>query len=113
MSDTPLNIPGGTYLPTETTFITDAYGQQWATSMSDARLRPRVFGIHVWYRRNARQPWQLLWVMEGLHGWLSVDRGKLRFIYNLTSMRGTMVRIIPEYRPNRKIPPPWEVTHEQ
>ncbi len=40
MSDQPLNIPGGTYTPTETTFVEDSIGQQWATSMSDVRLRP-------------------------------------------------------------------------
>ena len=97
--DTPLNIPGGTYTPTETTFVTDAIGQQWATSMSDARIRPKVFGIHVWYRRNTTAPWRFLFALEGCHGWLSVDRGELQFIYNLTGMRGAMRRIIPGYRP--------------
>lgn len=96
--DTPLNIPGGTYIPTQTCFVTDALGQQWATSMSDARLRPRVFGVHVWYRKNFRSPWEFLFVLEGLHGWLSVDRGRLQFIYNLPNMRGSMRRIIPGYR---------------
>ena len=97
--DTPLNIPGGTYTPTETTFVTDAIGQQWATSMSDARIRPKVFGIHVWYRLASNRPWQFLFALEGIHGWLSVDRGELQFIYNLTNMRGAMRRIIPGYRP--------------
>ena len=97
--DTPLNIPGGTYTPTETCFITDAIGQQWATSMSDARIRPKVFGVHVWYRRNATSPWRFVLAMEGCHGWLSVDRGELQFIYNLTNMRGAFRRIIPGYRP--------------
>ena len=97
--DTPLNIPGGTYTPTETTFVTDAIGQQWATSMSDARIRPKVFGIHVWYRRASNRPWQFLFALEGIHGWLSVDRGELQFIYNLTNMRGARRRIIPGYRP--------------
>lgn len=99
MSDTPLNIPGGTYLPTQTCFITDAIGQQWATSMSDARIRPKVFGVHVWYRRASNRPWQFLFALEGLHGWLTVDRGQLIFVYNLTNMRGTMVRTIAGYRP--------------
>jgi hypothetical protein len=68
MSDQPLNIPGGTYTPTETTFVEDSIGQQWATSMSDARLRPKVFGIHVWYRRNATAPWTFLFALENVHG---------------------------------------------
>ncbi len=99
MSDTPLNIPGGTYLPTQTCFITDSVGQQWATSMSDARIRPKVFGIHVWYRRNDKLPWTCLFAMEGIHGWLTVDRGQLQFIYNLPNMRGSMRRIIQGYKP--------------
>jgi hypothetical protein len=103
MSDQPLNIPGGSYLPTQTCFITDSIGQQWATSMSDARLRPKVFGIHAWYRRNATAPWQFLFVMEGIHGWLSVDRGQLQFIYNTPSTRsglgGSFRRIMQGYRP--------------
>jgi hypothetical protein len=110
MSDTPLNIPGGTYTPTQTTFITDAYGQQWATSMSAARLPNKQFGTHVWYRRSARHPWQFLYAFAECHGWLTVDRGKLQFIYNQPSMRGAMLRIIPEYRHNRNTPPPWETS---
>lgn len=43
--DTPLNIPGGCYMPTQTCFVTDAIGQQWATSMSDVRIRPRRYRI--------------------------------------------------------------------
>jgi hypothetical protein len=101
MSDTPLNIPGGSYLPTQTCFITDAIGQQWATSMSDARLRPKVFGVHVWYRKSATSPWQFLFVMEGRHGWLTVDRGRLQFIYNTPSTRsglgGSFRRIVSGY----------------
>lgn len=97
--DTPLNIPGGCYMPTQTCLVTDAIGQQWATSMSDARIRPKVYGIHLWYRRASNRPWQFLFALEGIHGWLSVDRGELQFIYNLKDMRGSMRRIIPGYRP--------------
>ena len=93
--DTPLNIPGGTYTPTQTCFVTDVTGQQWATSMSDARLRPKVFGIHVWYRKTATAPWQILFALEECHGWLSVDRGQLQFIYNRPKMAGAVRRIIP------------------
>jgi len=99
MSDQPLNIPGGTYTPTETTFVEDSIGQQWATSMSDARLRPKVFGIHVWYRRNATAPWTFLFALENVHGWLSVTNRQLQFIYNQPSMRGAMRRIMQGYRP--------------
>ena len=95
--DTPLNIPGGTYTPTQTCFVTDVTGQQWATSMSDARLRPKVFGIHVWYRKTATAPWQILFALEECHGWLSVDRGQLQFIYNRPKMAGAVRRIIPGY----------------
>jgi hypothetical protein len=97
MSDQPLNIPGGTYTPTETCFVTDAIGQQWATSMSDARLRPKLFGIHVWYRRNDKSPWQFLFALAECHGWLSVDRGQLQFIYNRPKMAGAMRRIVSGY----------------
>lgn len=97
MSDTPLNIPGGTYTPTQTCFITDAIGQQWATSMSDVRLTPRKFGTHVWYRKSANQPWAFLFAYADCHGWLSVDRGQLQFIYNRPSMRGAMRRIVSGY----------------
>ena len=95
--DTPLNIPGGTYTPTETCFVTDAIGQQWATSMSDARLQPRVFGIHVWHRKSANLPWQFLFAFAECHGWLNVDRGRLQFIYNKPKMQGAVRRIIPGY----------------
>ena len=95
--DTPLNIPGGTYTPTQTCFVTDVTGQQWATSMSDARLRPKVFGIHVWYRKTATAPWQILFALEECHCWLSVDRGQLQFIYNRPKMAGAVRRIIPGY----------------
>ena len=95
--DQPLNIPGGCYMPTQTCFVTDVTGQQWATSMSDVRLRPRVYGIHVWYRKTATAPWVCLFALEGIHGWLTVDRGQLQFIYNLPSMKGSMRRIIPGY----------------
>jgi hypothetical protein len=95
--DQPLNIPGGTYTPTQTCFVTDVTGQQWATSMSDARLRPKVFGIHVWYRKTATAPWQILFALEECHGWLSVDRGQLQFIYNRPKMAGAVRRIIPGY----------------
>lgn len=96
--DQPLNIPGGTYTPTETTFVSDYYGQQWATSMSDYGIRPRVFGVHLWWRQNPRDAWKLLFALEECHGWLSVNRGKLQFIYNRPSMRGAMRRIIPGYQ---------------
>ena len=96
--DEPLNIEGGSYMPFKTCLVTDAIGQQWATSMSDARLRPRVYGVHVWYRRNKKSPWQFLFVLEGIHGWLDVDRGQLQFVYNLPNMRGSRYRIIPGYK---------------
>ena len=97
-TDTPLNIPGGTYTPTETSFVTDAIGQQWATSMSDVRLRPRVFGTHVWYRKNPTSPWQFLFALEECWGWLSVNRNQLQFIYNKPKMGGAMRRIITGYQ---------------
>lgn len=97
MSDQPLNIPGGTYTPTQTCFITDAIGQQWATSMSDVRLSPRVFGVHVWYRRNATSPWTFLFAHAECHGWLSVDRNQLQFIYNRPKMAGAMRHILQGY----------------
>ena len=96
--DTQLNIPGGTYTPTETNLITDAIGQQWATSMSDVRLCPRVFGVHVWYRKNPTAPWVCLFALEECHGWLSVDRNQLQFIYNRPKMAGAMRRIITGYQ---------------
>lgn len=97
-TDTPLNIPGGTYTPTETTFVEDSLGQQWATSMSDARLQPKTFGTHLWYRKNATSPWVFLFALAECHGWLSVSRGQLQFIYNRPKMAGAMRRIIPGYK---------------
>ena len=99
MTDEPLNIPGSTYQPFATTFFTDAIGQQWVTSMSDVRLRPKIFGTHLWYRRNATSPWQFVFALEDCHGWLSVNRNQLQFIYNRPKFGGTFRRVIQGYRP--------------
>lgn len=96
--DTPLNVPGNCYTSTESCLYTDAIGQQWVTSMSDARLTPRVFGVHLWYRKTYRSAWQIVQALPLCHGWLSIDRGRLRFTYNLPDMRGTNTRIIAAYK---------------
>lgn len=79
--DVLLNIPGGTYTATLTADVWDAYGREWATSMS--RLVPGgPFGIRVWQRENARSPWQQIIFREGCHGTLYVIRGQLWFVWN-------------------------------
>ena len=98
MTDEPLNIPGNTYQPFVTTMFTDSAGQQWVTSMSDLRIRPKVFGTHLWYRRNDKSPWQFLFALEDCHGWLSIDRGRLVFTYNRPKFGGSFRRVIPNWR---------------
>ena len=95
MTDEPLN----TYQPFATTMFTDAIGQQWVTSMSDVRLRPKIFGTHLWYRRNDKSPWLFVFALEDCHGWLSVNRNQLQFIYNRPKFGGTFRRVIQGYRP--------------
>jgi hypothetical protein len=91
-------IKGGTYTPTQVTRFTDAYGAQWMTTMSDAYLQPRVFGTHLWHRPSVAVPYKLLNVLPGCHGWLSIDRDKLIFIYNKPNMDGPYEYIVPGYR---------------
>lgn len=98
MTDEPLYIPGSTYQPFATTMFTDSAGQQWATSMSDIRIRPKVFGTHLWYRRNATSPWTFVFALEDCHGWLSIDRGRLVFIYNKPRFGGSFRRVIAGWR---------------
>lgn len=79
--DVLLNIPGGTYTATLTADVWDAYGREWATSMS--RLTAGgPFGIRVWQRENARSPWQQIIFRQDCHGTLYVIQGQLWFVWN-------------------------------
>lgn len=97
--DILLNIPGGTYTATLTADVWDAYGREWATSMS--RLVPGgPFGIRVWQRENARSPWQQIIFRQDCHGTLYVIRGQLWFVWNRPGAPSGRNRIL-TYRHNR------------
>lgn len=95
---------GGTYTSFHVTRATDAYGAQWMTTMSDAALQPRVFGTHIWHRPSRAVAFRLLYVFPLMHGWLSVEQGKLVFLYNKPNMDGPYEFIVPGYRHTRTSP---------
>jgi hypothetical protein len=104
--DILLNVPGGTYTATLTADVWDAYGREWATSMS--RLVPNgPFGIRVWQRENARSPWQQIIFRQDCHGTLYVIRGQLWFVWNRPNASSGRNRIL-TYRHNR--PPVAQTT---
>jgi hypothetical protein len=102
--DVLLNIPGGTYTATLTADVWDAYGREWATSMS--RLTAGgPFGIRVWQRENARSPWQQIIFRQDCHGTLYVIRDQLWFVWNLPNFRGSGRNQILTYRHTRPVTP--------
>lgn len=98
--DVPLNIPAGTYTATLTTDYWDAYGREWATSMSRV-TGGGPFGIRVWQRENDRSPWRQIIFMQDHHGQLLMIRGQLWFVYNKPNYGGSGRMRILSYRATR------------
>lgn len=94
--DEPLNLPGGTYDATLTSYERDAMGKEYATNM--CRLVPNgPFGIRLWMRTGKKAPWQLLVFKQGCHGVLWVVQGKLYFVWNQSGGRGAVLTEVLNY----------------
>jgi len=94
--DEYLNIPGGTYDATLTSYEIDAVGKEYATSMS--RLVPNgPFGIRVWMRTSRSAPWVQIMFKQACHGVLWLIRGRLYFVWNQSGGRGAVKTEILNY----------------